>query len=98
MPQDGALHRLGEAAGRKEPYPFGGMSFDRRVLLIGEALVIEIVEQAYQPPFLRIFPHALSHGPHRDLDGIHVLPKSFGGCVFVHERQSAVAGPGHDVR
>ena len=89
--EDGTLHRLGQAFGREPADALGRMLLGGRMRRVGKSLVVEVVQQADEPPGLGIFALALGHGPHRDLDGIHVFPQRVGCGVLVHESEGAVS-------
>jgi hypothetical protein len=89
--QDGALHVLGKPPRGEDPHAFGGMLLGRRVGLVGEPLVVEIVDQPDEAPAFRILTGALSHGTHRELDGVHVAPECFVLGVFLDEGERVFA-------
>ena len=68
------------------------MLFRGRVRVVGPALVVEVVDEAREPPALRILAEAHGVGAHRRLHGEHVLPQGIAGGVLVHERERVVAG------
>jgi hypothetical protein len=65
------------------------------MLRVGEALVVEVVQEAHEPPIVRVL--AVSNGkcPHGYLDGIHVPAKRLGLGVLVNKGEGLVAGHGH---
>jgi len=58
------------------------------MFLVGEFLVVEIVQQADEPPRLRIFAELGGVGPHRGLDREHVLAQRWRLRVLLHEGKS----------
>src|SRR5690606_10940045 len=58
---------------------------------IGEALVVEVVDQAHEAPAVGGLAGPVGHGPHRQLDGIHVPAQRLGGGVLVDEGEGGGA-------
>jgi len=68
------------------------MLLGRRVRVVGEALVVEIVNEARRsPPFL-ILAEFGGIGAHGALDGQHVLAQRVTRRVLVHQREGLLAG------
>src|SRR5688500_9231166 len=67
------------------------------VLLVGPALVVEVVPQLHQSLWVRVLARALCHGTPCALDGVHVPAESLGLGVLVDEDQRSVASPGGEV-
>src|ERR1700730_7993614 len=61
------------------------MLLGRRVRVVREALVVEIVDKAGDPPALRVLTELLRISAHRPFHRQHVLPQRFARRVFVHE-------------
>ena len=62
---------------------------------VGKPLVVEVVHQPDHAPGVGVLAGALGHGPHGELDRVHVLPQRVGGGVLLHEREGAIAVEGH---
>ena len=71
--------------------PSAGCSSVGRVRGVGIALVVEVVQQADQPPGVGVLARTLGHRAHRDLDRVHVLPQRVRRGVLVHQREGSVA-------
>ena len=62
------------------------------MLLVRIALVVEVVEQARQPPGLLVGSALAGAGPHGGLDGIHMAPQPLGGGIIAHQLQRLLTG------
>ena len=79
----------------QDPHPLGRVLLVGRMGGVGVALVVEVVQQADQPPGFRVLALALGHRPHRDLDRVHVLSQRVRGGVLQHQREGLGSGEGH---
>jgi len=95
--QDGMEHLLGIAAVAQDFCSGRGMAFAGVVLLIGPALVIEIVQQGGQTPKLLIGRGFAGVSAHASLDGQSVFAQIFVLGELAEEIPGVVAG-GHQGR
>src|SRR2546423_1017392 len=61
------------------------MLFRRRVRMVGEALIIEIVDQPRDSPAVLVLSELARVSPHRTLHRKHVLAQRIAGGVVVHQ-------------
>src|SRR6185436_6293196 len=66
--QYGLLHRLGKAGRRQHSHALARVLGRRRVGVVGEPLVVEVVKQAYHAPGFGVLAGLPGHRPHGDLD------------------------------
>ena len=83
---DGVNHVLGVASLAEDLRTFEGM-----VRGIGPALIVEIVQQPDDAPFLFVFVQLAGIGPHRRFDGQHVLAQALALRVLTNQRKCVVA-------
>ena len=86
MAQDGRAHDLGVALGRQDLDAPEGV-----VLLVGPALVVEVVEEAGEPPELLVLALEAGVVAHGGLDGQGVLAQAFLLRVLAEELPGLVA-------
>ena len=65
--------------------------------VVGVALVVEVVQQPDHPPRLGILAGLRRHGPHGELDRVHVFPERVGGGVLLHQGEGGGAVERHGV-
>src|SRR6266849_3769199 len=61
------------------------MLLGRRMRVVREALVVEVVDESGDSPALLVLTELLRVGPHRAFHRQHVPLQRFALCVFVHE-------------
>ena len=86
----------GQPRARRIRTPSAGCSSVGECDVVGQALVVEIVHEAREPPALQD-PRRTSRGvcAHRRFDGEHVLPQRIAGRVLVDERECFLSGGEH---
>ena len=85
----------GQPRARRMRTPSLGMLLGGRVRVVGEALVVEVVDQPREPPALHVLAAAAGVGAHGRLHGEHVLPQGVAGGVLVHEGEGVVSAGQH---
>ena len=67
--------------------PFGGVFAVGGAIGVGEAFVVEVVEEADDAPRFGVRAQAGGHCAHRAFDGVHVLAEGLGGGPLLHQLQ-----------